>query len=176
MSTSLTPFRLEEQASSSTAVLEGETSDTPAEVHAVTPHLHGGDVGVPSSDDRALLLQRLVTLQTTVEGFIRQRLTRARDDHERSSGWDAVDLAIPGASDTDLLLMQTEVRRLAQIRSAIRRIEDGTHGRCVDCHGAILFARLQALPFATRCRACAEIGEQSSSTVKLGLRGLMAEI
>lgn len=45
-----------------------------------------------------------------------------------------------------------EVHRL---RAALRRIEDGSYGDCVECGNAISPARLSALPTASRCIACA---------------------
>jgi DnaK suppressor protein len=40
---------------------------------------------------------------------------------------------------------------LAEIESALGRIEDGTYGLCVNCGKPIAEERLEALPYATLC-------------------------
>ncbi len=50
---------------------------------------------------------------------------------------------------------------LAQIKSALGRIEDGTYGTCVRCHAAIPSERLEALPYAEMCIQCEEEDEGS---------------
>ncbi len=45
---------------------------------------------------------------------------------------------------------------LAQIDHALDRIEAGSYGRCERCHRSIPRARLELLPYATRCVLCAE--------------------
>jgi RNA polymerase-binding transcription factor DksA len=44
---------------------------------------------------------------------------------------------------------------IAQIRSALARIADGTYGSCVRCGDEIAAARLDALPWTPFCRTCA---------------------
>ena len=40
---------------------------------------------------------------------------------------------------------------LTEVESALKRIEDGTYGRCVDCGKFIPEKRLEAIPWAARC-------------------------
>jgi DnaK suppressor protein len=40
------------------------------------------------------------------------------------------------------------------IETALRRLRKGVYGKCQDCRQAIPAARLNALPFAARCRDC----------------------
>jgi DnaK suppressor protein len=40
---------------------------------------------------------------------------------------------------------------LAEIEGALRRIDDGTYGTCVDCGRPIGEERLEAVPYATLC-------------------------
>jgi RNA polymerase-binding protein DksA len=47
-----------------------------------------------------------------------------------------------------------ERRELLDIEAALRRIEDGTWGRCETCGGPIGTQRLMALPEARQCLAC----------------------
>ena len=46
-------------------------------------------------------------------------------------------------------------REMSEIRAALWRIEQGTYGTCAHCGGEIGARRLDALPTATRCIACA---------------------
>lgn len=43
---------------------------------------------------------------------------------------------------------------LAEIESALARLDDGTYGNCVDCGERIAAERLEALPAAARCVDC----------------------
>ncbi|MBI4611847.1 MAG: TraR/DksA family transcriptional regulator [Candidatus Rokubacteria bacterium] len=48
---------------------------------------------------------------------------------------------------------------LAQIELALKKLEDGSYGRCETCEEPIPAARLRALPFAIRCTRCQEAWE-----------------
>jgi DnaK suppressor protein len=58
--------------------------------------------------------------------------------------------------EVDFALMEMKSETLARIDEAVRRLEHGSYGVCADCGTEIAEARLEALPFATRCRACQE--------------------
>lgn len=49
---------------------------------------------------------------------------------------------------------------LQRIEAALKRIETGTFGDCVDCGKPIAKARLEANPTVIRCVACAEAQER----------------
>jgi RNA polymerase-binding transcription factor DksA len=44
---------------------------------------------------------------------------------------------------------------IAQIRSALGRIADGSYGTCTSCGEKIAEARLDAIPWTPLCRSCA---------------------
>ena len=44
---------------------------------------------------------------------------------------------------------------LSQVATALEKIQDGTYGTCAECGKPIPVARLEALPSATLCVACA---------------------
>jgi DnaK suppressor protein len=46
------------------------------------------------------------------------------------------------------------------IEAALRRIADGTFGKCVACAGDIPRKRLEALPWTDCCLRCQEIAER----------------
>lgn len=54
------------------------------------------------------------------------------------------------------------VRRLTGLREAIRRLREGSYGRCADCGGLIPERRLLAVPEATLCAPCQERRERVS--------------
>ena len=48
-------------------------------------------------------------------------------------------------------LLVNEQSLLTEVRNALKRIEDGTYGRCLVCGLPIPEKRLEALPWAARC-------------------------
>jgi DnaK suppressor protein len=60
-------------------------------------------------------------------------------------------------------LIEMKAQELEMIEGALRRVESGEYGRCLDCGHWIRDDRLQALPHAVRCRACQEKWEKSSN-------------
>ncbi len=46
--------------------------------------------------------------------------------------------------------------RLKNVKDALKRIEDGTYGKCAKCGGEIDSARLAANPAASLCTHCME--------------------
>jgi len=53
-------------------------------------------------------------------------------------------------------LVSNEQQVLYRIEEALKRIEDGSYGKCEVCGNIIKEARLKALPFATMCIGCKE--------------------
>lgn len=48
-------------------------------------------------------------------------------------------------------ILVNEQALLTEVERALKRIEEGTYGRCVDCGQPIPEKRLQAIPWASRC-------------------------
>lgn len=61
-----------------------------------------------------------------------------------------------------LSLIQNEEHVLGEIASALERITQGTYGRCEECKHEIPKVRLNALPYARYCVACARKLEQGA--------------
>ncbi len=59
-------------------------------------------------------------------------------------------------SDLDAALLEQKNLDLRRIEHALARLSEGTYGTCEACGQPIPTARLQLLPFATRCVSCAE--------------------
>ncbi|GCE21759.1 TraR/DksA family transcriptional regulator [Dictyobacter kobayashii] len=60
------------------------------------------------------------------------------------------------ATDTQEMQQEQGIRftlqsQLDDVNAALKRIEDGTYGRCVDCGKEIPEKRLEAIPWAERC-------------------------
>jgi RNA polymerase-binding protein DksA len=56
--------------------------------------------------------------------------------------------------ELDYTLEENSEHVLAEIESALGRIEDGTYGVCTNCGKQILEERLEARPWATLCIDC----------------------
>jgi len=56
-----------------------------------------------------------------------------------------------------IALENTLEKRLQNIISALKRIDEGTYGKCEKCGGEIASKRLEVNPEATICMKCAEI-------------------
>lgn len=60
--------------------------------------------------------------------------------------------------EKELSLERNAVDLLHKVEHALARIEEGTYGICEVCAGPIPVARLEVLPYATKCVACARKG------------------
>jgi len=66
----------------------------------------------------------------------------------------SADTGEPGEVDTQAALLAATRQSLEQITGALRRIADGTYGRCERCGTEIPAERLEALPHARLCVPC----------------------
>lgn len=100
----------------------------------------------------ANIKQKIINLKETSNSTER-RLESSKSDFGDYYDVQEVD------TDLDLSLIQIENNKLARINEALKRLESGRYGYCSDCDGEISEARLNALPFAIRCRGCEELRE-----------------
>ena len=78
-----------------------------------------------------------------------------------SEGGDVVDVAMDTVQDEiSCQLAEVESRELGHIGEALDRMKEGRYGDCDVCDKAIPLARLQAVPYATACIACARQREK----------------
>ena len=74
--------------------------------------------------------------------------------HSSASG-DVADAAFDASGEEIAsTLAELEAKELAQVERAIRRLKNGTYGKCEACAAKIPVARLNALPFSTVCIKC----------------------
>lgn len=100
---------------------------------------------------RAALEARLVALigrEGALSKHLRGQDGRNEADFEDVVSFVQADEVLEGLEDAAL-------SEIAEIRAALRRIEDGSYGACEACGGDIAPQRLAVLPHAHLCVSCA---------------------
>ncbi len=92
-------------------------------------------------------------------------LDRGKDGHHvgvnrRGDEYDAAN----DSSERETLygITAIELTHLKEIERALRKIDDGTYGRCERCGVQIPAGRLKVMPFAALCVACKEQEERTN--------------
>jgi DnaK suppressor protein len=99
-------------------------------------------------------LRRLLA-RHEAELTVRKRLLREDITPEPSGGRDAVESSADTITgDVGAALVEATARTVQGIEDALNRLKTGVYGTCLDCGDRIPALRLQALPFAERCRDC----------------------
>lgn len=65
-----------------------------------------------------------------------------------------------GSSEVESSIVRSDDALVKKIELALRRIEDGSYGRCLGCGQDISPARLEAKPSVSLCTACQEEKER----------------
>jgi DnaK suppressor protein len=110
---------------------------------------------------RELLQRRRREILSANEGAHRE--LKALKDQERDPEYEE-NAQAELADYTLSSLMEAQRRELMLIDAALRRMDMGVFGNCVDCGYEIPLERLEALPFAIRC-------EEDASRHELETRG-----
>jgi DnaK suppressor protein len=73
---------------------------------------------------------------------------------------------IQDASERDMAIgnIERDSGRLLEVRAALRRIDAGTFGSCVECEVTINPKRLAAIPWASSCIVCQEAADREQKT------------
>lgn len=103
----------------------------------------------PTSDRRQALEQRLVELGVRLEAIEDELDSHQNPDWEELATEREGDEVLEATGNAGLA-------EITRIRAALRRIEDGSYGRCVRCGESITQARLDVLPWTPLCRSCAQ--------------------
>lgn len=98
---------------------------------------------------RASLLEQLAALRGGTVG-------RAEASAEHFAQTEDSEAQVNSARDLEFALDERDTAELRQVDAALRRLEAGTYGLCLDCGMAIPAARLHAAPDAARCISCQE--------------------
>ncbi len=117
-----------------------------------------------TNNDFALHRERLLALRARLLGDMTQMEDNALNkDHSRTTSM-PTSMAELGSDNADqeltLSLMGNEKDALDQIDGALKRIGDGSYGRCKQCDGKIPKSRLDAIPYAAQCVQCASQPEK----------------
>jgi len=117
---------------------------------------------------RMLLEDRLYELTRDVHSRIRE--ARIDNVNERRAIDQGETSELEAQDELEFALIQMKAETLNRIDAALRRLGEGTYGRCVECGEEICEARLRALPFAVRCKDCEETRELAGRERSVGLR------
>ncbi len=125
----------------------------------------------------------MATRPITIE-VIRDRLIQQRTEHQHrlavlkaellgataSQHLEGTSTNHPADASSDAYLAETDVGSIMELEhdliefdKALKRIEHGTYGRCLDCGGQIDPARLDARPTSSRCLHCQSMWESRSA-------------
>ncbi len=105
-----------------------------------------------STDPRQRLERRAAQLSKEIAQAQQLPADSADAAHEVLDRKDQADSrAHDGVADAEADRDRTE---LAEVQAALRRLADGSYGRCADCDEPIGAQRLLAQPAALRCLAC----------------------
>ncbi len=100
--------------------------------------------------ERDATVARVADLHAEVTGIVESCVDAGTDDEHDPEG---ATVAFERQRAADLL--GTARRHLAELDAARHRLSAGSYGTCELCGGRIADERLEALPAATRCVACA---------------------
>ena len=67
-------------------------------------------------------------------------------------------------NDMQLKMSARNVAMIRDVNIALKRIDEGTYGLCLDCEEDIGVKRLEARPFTTLCISCKEQEEKEKAT------------
>jgi len=112
------------------------------------------------NERKKMLESRRRELLLEVQGKVRKARTDSAKEHDVLDQAEISEVDIQEEIEFALIQMKTET--LNKIEAALRRLEEGTYGDCVDCGDEIAAARLRALLFAVRCRDCEEARETAA--------------
>lgn len=90
----------------------------------------------------------------------RERIARHTRHRDEPLSADFAEQAIELENGETLVALDREVNaELREIERALRRLEDGSYGICTGCGDEVGRLRLQAVPYASLCIACASKSE-----------------
>ena len=114
---------------------------------------------------RKILLEEKEKLQKQINNLAQETFSSSQRDASGDLSGYSMHMADVGTDSFErelaLGLVSNEQQVLYRINEALKRIDDGTYGKCEVCSQLIKDSRLKALPFATMCIGCKEKEEGS---------------
>ena len=102
---------------------------------------------------RSILLARQAELESAVRDRDALAIDTSPDELDRIQHATEREMAI------DNLERQSD--RLRDVQAALRRIDGGTFGTCLDCEGGISLKRLAAVPWTASCIVCQDAADRN---------------
>lgn len=127
------------------------------------------------ADVRRLLVERRQELLNEIRSRVRDARQEAAGATHHATQHDEAFEAEP-EDDLAFALIQMKAETLERVNAAVRQVDEGTYGYCVDCGDAIASSRLRALPFAVRCRDCEETREHEQHRVRVRSHRVSSEL
>ncbi len=128
------------------------------------------------SSDFEKYRQRLLSLRDRAVGTVGHVAEAIREDVNPSGTLSGAPVHLADAADvsveSDGEVLELEGNLVGEIELALNRINAGTYDRCEDCGNRIPRARLDVLPFTSRCVACADRQDQAGDRTVLAIRQL----
>jgi RNA polymerase-binding transcription factor DksA len=127
--------------------------------------MQGEDKLVLGKQDRERLKQLLLSIKERLIGQVASlkcdALTREDGVHSAEDGTDAFERQFA------LSIASSENHDLVEVDEALRRLDDGSYGKCEECACVIVAPRLRALPFVRRCVVCQSKSESSRRHIRV---------
>lgn len=115
-------------------------------------------------DYKKLLLDLYNSLDSEVRHIAENNLKKSQKELTGDLSGYSIHMADMGTDnferEMELGIATGETDRLRLVEEALRRIKDGSYGRCLDCGKDIKPARLKAVPYATLCIHCQSAAEK----------------
>jgi RNA polymerase-binding protein DksA len=117
--------------------------------------------GVDTDRFRTLLLEEREKVERALGNLQDENPGSIEDEEEETFDNHLGDAAtITFDRELDSTLEENSGRMLAAIDEALKRLEEGTFGTCARCGQPIAEARLEAMPYATKCIDCKRLEER----------------
>lgn len=120
------------------------------------------DTAADTSNDEQYpaLRERLLQQRQEILDLYNQDVRAGQESADEPTE-DIVDRA-NNAYNRELMFSLSDGERvlLLQIEEAIKRMDEGTYGRCKNCDRVIAMPRLEAIPWARFCIDCQELAEK----------------
>jgi RNA polymerase-binding transcription factor DksA len=103
--------------------------------------------------------------EATLREEIRQELLASDEEHYIDLAGQVHDLEEESVADLlidlDLAIIDMHINEIRDIEAALRRMNVGAYGVCIECDDEVEVDRLRAFPTAKRCLLCQENYERN---------------